>query len=70
MKRELRDELGVPGHVIAFEPMSRKEAKEELNRIMAEWEEKGWKKPDDVPESKQKQRFRDILIALGLEVKF
>ena len=70
MKKELRDELEVPGHVVAFEPMSIKEAKEELNVIMDEWEKKGWKKLDDVPESEKKQRYRDILKALGLKINF
>lgn len=70
MERELRDELEVPGHVIAIETITRNEARKELNAIMDEWEKNGWNKPNDVPESSKKQRYRKLLRSLGLKVDF
>lgn len=70
MERELRDELEVPGHVVAIETITLKEAKKELNAIMDEWEKKGWSKPNDVPECCKKQRYRELLRSIGLKVDF
>jgi hypothetical protein len=69
--RQLRDELEVTGHVVMHKIMTKQEAATEMKKIMFDWEQRGWKKPNDVPESEPtKQRFRELAKAIGLQVAF
>lgn len=68
--RELRDELEVPGYVNMYEMKSKSQISKELNSIIDKWEKQGYKKPNDVPECEEKQRFRELLKSLGLKVSF
>ena len=70
MKRELRDELEVPGHVVAIKTMTKGEVVKRLNKIMDGWEQKGWNKIKEIPESNTKQEYRELLTALGFDCKF
>ena len=68
--RELRDELEVPGHVVAYEIKTKEQMIKELRDIMDVWEKKGYNKPNDVPEGEDKERYRELLKGLGLKVDF
>jgi hypothetical protein len=56
------------GKLMAYK--SKKETIAEINEIMRVWELKGYKKPNEVPESPQKERYRQLLKSLGLNVQF
>jgi hypothetical protein len=70
LEREWRDELEVSGHVLAIESLSLSQVRDELNKLMDEFEMLGYKKLDDIPESPKKQRYRDLLKALNFNVGF
>ncbi|MCH7761620.1 hypothetical protein IIA15_09540 [candidate division TA06 bacterium] len=72
MKRELRDELEVPGHVVAFQTKTKAEMIKEVREILDSMEATMGKNPKlrDIPEGDQKQRLRDLMKALGMNVRF
>lgn len=70
MQREIRDELGVPGHVVVHTVTTAPAAISRVKEIMAGWERKGYRTPNDVPEGPEKQEVRDLLRALRQKVAF
>jgi hypothetical protein len=67
---EIKDALGVSGEVLSVELTDRNKIILEVREIISRNEVQGYKKLDDIPEGAEKQRLRDLLRALGLEVKF
>lgn len=57
MKRELRDELEVPGHVVMVKLSSRGETIKEIQEIISKYEKEGINKLRDLP-----QPVKDTLI--------
>lgn len=70
MKREIRDELEVPGYVGVFESISLADAKKEVNVILARYEAKGLTKLKEIPEGVDKDRLRSLFRAMGIGVGF
>ena len=67
---DLRDLLGVPGHVVMIHGMTKQEIIDEAKAIMTHWEVSGYHSPDDVPESDEKERYRQLMKSLCFDVKF
>lgn len=65
---ELRDELGVRGHVVAIQSINKKESLDECRAMMDNWERQGIHKVKDIPEGAKKQRFLGLLRLCGVEI--
>lgn len=65
MKRELRDELEVPGHIMSYRPVNVKQIISEIKQILDECEKQGVKNLRDMPED-GKQRLIKRLDQLGV----
>ena len=70
MKRELRDELEVPGHVVMIKSITVKEAKEKINKILDKYEQEGKSKLKEIPEGKDKEELRILFKSLGMKIDF
>jgi hypothetical protein len=71
IKRELRDELEVPGEVLMIKPANVKQMLTECRMILKRAEkEHGAKQLKDIPEGPQKRRLRELLRGLGQDVRF
>ena len=70
MKREVKDELEVPGDIILIKNMSKKEAIIRIGNIINKYEKLGKNKLSEIPEGLEKQELRDLFTALGQKVSF
>ena len=70
MRRELRDELEVPGHVVAYESLTVEDAKAEINKILDKHKAAGRNKLGEIPEGPDKDRLRVLLTLLNQKVMF
>jgi len=68
IKTELRHELELPGPVVAY--VTRDIVIKRTRELLDLFESKGWLKMNDIPESKEKEEFRDLLKSLSLNVQF
>lgn len=66
MRRRLKDELEVPGETVMMKIVSIENIKKRLNEIIDILEGLGYKTPNDVPESKLKNEFRQLLKILNI----
>jgi hypothetical protein len=59
MEQEIRDYLGVPGHVleIKMESISVKDATAEIGKILSKYEDLGATKISDIPEGEDRKRL-------------
>lgn len=72
MKRELKDELEVPGTVLSweFKHLNKANLIKKAKKIIRYWESRGWNTPNEVPECPSKEEFRRIMKQLGADVRF
>ena len=68
IKMELRDELELPGHIVAY--VTRDIVIKRIRELLDLFESKGWSKMNEIPESKDKEELKDLLKSLSLNVQF
>jgi len=66
IKRELKDELEVPGYVLLIKPVTKDEAIAEIKRIMSNAEKRGCTKLKELNES-EKVEIKKYFDFLGLK---
>ena len=72
MKQIVGEYLEVPGEVVMIrnEIMTVPQIKKEINKILDKHKRCRIKKLEDIPEGSDKRRIRELLRALGFEIKF
>lgn len=68
MEQEIRDYLGVPGHVVMFTFEAKKDLLKQALNILGEFEKQGYFKIHDVPECKEKSRLYEIFGILKIKI--